>query len=524
MAASVADIRARFYATLWYGAAAIAVLFLSFLLASDQIMIAMFVAGVGWLILLPYHARLAFTLSMATFTSALIVPFMPGRPFLWEVAAVLVVSGVPITLFLRRFAPDFGEAIRRNRTLLIGAAFYCVVLVQIMIVRGIGFRIFGGSQVGGRYYFQQILCAGFPVLFALLPLSIKQFNRLFVIQCLLTATYVLSDIALSGAGGKLIWLLNALELPNDALSFERRSMLFGVRRFQSAGFFAQAMVYLVCVFVPLRAFFTGRAVWLVPTLLVVFAGGLYGGHRMFLVSTIVPLLVIAFIQRLYTLRNLLIITFIMIPLFSFTYAYSNRFPQAFQRSISFLPGIDVDAQAAKDAASTAWVRKTLIGVGIRLVPDYFWVGRGFARYLDEYSPQFDPTTINFHVNQGKFYNGIIGLLVNTGIFGTVAMLLFIAGGTSLAWRISRRIRRQNLDGPFPRICGLLAGQWVVGTLSFIFLHGDAEWAMKSFSLLVGMMIAAERLMLAPVPAAEIPDPAPDPAPNPGVRRLSPVMS
>lgn len=522
MASSVAEIRQRFYAVLWYGIVALGVLFLSFLLASSYLLIALFVAGVGWLVLLPYHARLGLTLAMSTFTSALIVPFMPGRMYVWEMAALLMLSGIPITLFLRRYGPDFGETLRRNRLMLVGAALYCLVLLQIMVVRGVGFGVLGSSETGGRFYFQQILCAGFPILFAMLPLTIQQFTRLFVIQCLLAVTYVVSDVAFSGVGGKLFWVLRVLELPNDALSFEIQSMKFGLRRFQSAFFFAQALIYLLCVYVPLRALTTYRALWLIPTGIVVFIGGMFGGHRLFFMNTLVPLMVIAFIQRMYTFRNVLMVGLALLPVVVFTYGYATRLPQAAQRSISFLPGIQIDAEAAQDAHNTYQLRKSLVGIGLRMAPDYFWVGKGFGRAVDDYTREYDPTGITSHIMHGKFYNGFVGLLVNTGIFGACAMLLFIAGGTRLAWHLTRRLRRGNSDTRFQRICGLLVGQWALSVVTFFFIHGDAEWAMKTFSLLAAMMLASERLLIQSETAPEEAEPVPVPVPASGLGRLSPV--
>lgn len=133
-------------------------------------------------------------------------------------------------------------------------------------------------------------------------------------------------------------------------------------------------------------------------------------------------------------------------------------------------------------------------VGLEMIPQYLWVGRGFARYLDEYSRAFDPTGTMMHINQGVFYNGFVGLMVNTGVFGTAGMLLFMYGGTRVAWRMIQHLRRHGCEDNFSRACSVVAGIWMGSAISFLFLHGDSEYAMKTFSLQAGVLIMANRFL------------------------------
>lgn len=481
-------------AILWYTVALCAALFVSFLLASDQTMVALSVGAVGWLMLLPYHARLALTMSTVTFTSALVIPFFPGRPYVWEFAALLAWTGVPILVFLRRFPPDTARMLRENRTIFLGAVIYCATLFLIMYVRGFGFRVFGSGQMGGRYYVQQLLCSIFPLLFILCRLDEKTFVRLFLAQCALSLTFLISDFAFSAFGGRFYALLNFVELPNDALNFERRTIYSGLRRFQSLAFAAQGLITMLLVLFNLRRFFGRHGFWLIPTFLGLVGVGLLSGHRLFVISVAVPLVVCAYAQRFFRARQAIVASVLVGLALMLTYAFADRMPKALQRSVSFLPGIEIDQQAASDAASTAWVRRTLLRVGWNLIPDYFWVGRGFARFLDDYSHRWDTTTISFHINQGKFYNGFIGLMVNTGITGTIGMLLLLYGGTRLAWRVVQHLRAFGCEDNFSRVSILVASSWLTSAFLFMFLHGDSEWAMKTFSLLAGMLLLCDRFL------------------------------
>ena len=58
----------------------------------------------------------------------------------------------------------------------------------------------------------------------------------------------------------------------------------------------------------------------------------------------------------------------------------------------------------------------------------------------DHSLQWDPTAITYHINQGRFYNGFIGLMVNTGLVGTCFMLLFLLAGSVVAIKVIFHLR------------------------------------------------------------------------------------
>ena len=186
--ASGFESRLKIQQVFWFGLIGLCAIMMGFYLASSLFTLAFALVAIAWLFLLPYHAQLATALSLTTYTSALILPYFPGRPYMWEFAALLGWSGLIITISLRKFAPDSAEVMRRHRWLFVGMLGYCTVLLVIMFYRGFGLNIFGSSQMGGRFYFQQFTCAIFPVLFIMLRMNEKLLIKLFVIQCLLTTT------------------------------------------------------------------------------------------------------------------------------------------------------------------------------------------------------------------------------------------------------------------------------------------------------------------------------------------------
>ncbi|MCD6340134.1 MAG: hypothetical protein J7M29_12245, partial [Verrucomicrobia bacterium] len=276
--ANAFDTRVQFHTLYWYGVGAALLLFLSMVLAFSAPAMALLVGFLGWLITMPYHGRLALLVGVSTFGSALLVPFM-GRPYLWEFAGILAWTGVPIALMLRQYPPDTAHVIRRNRWIFIGAAIYCATLVELMIVRGVGLRVLGSSVGGGRFYFQQIICAMFPLLFVVNRLDEKMLLRLFIIQLVLRMTYLLSDLAFSVFPGKLGWMLYFLGLSTDMINFQSKALSFGIRRYQSLGIAMPALLYLLLVRYNIRDFFGRRAWWLLPTTVAIVGISLLSGHR-----------------------------------------------------------------------------------------------------------------------------------------------------------------------------------------------------------------------------------------------------
>ncbi|HYE31708.1 MAG TPA: hypothetical protein VEH27_09785 [Methylomirabilota bacterium] len=466
---------------------------LGIFLATDSIGVLYMGMGLGWLFLLPYHAKLAVFLGISTFSSALIIPYVPGRPYVWEFGAMLAWTGLLLTIALRQYSKDVGETLRAQKWLFFGLIGYCLNLLFIMKMRGVGFRVLGADSMGGRFYLQQLICAIFPLIFAFVPLTEKALTRMLTLQFLLSTTYLVSDFIFSVAPQSLYFLLGFFELPGDALTFEMQAMNLGLRRLQSWYVIGISMFFLLLTRVKMSDFLTGRGVFLIPLGLAPLAIGLLGGHRMLLVHAGLTCLFLGWGQRFFVPRNLVPLGATAALILAIAYTNVERLPIAAQRTLSALPGIEVNRLAFEDGYGTLETRKLLRQIGWEMAPQYYWVGRGFAQSVD-FSHHWDSTSIVAHVNQGRFYNGFIGLLVNTGLPGTFFLCLFLLGGTFVAFKILQFTRRHGANDVFSRAAGLVASIWCAMTIEFLFVHGDSEYALKSFGLMAGVLIGFERLL------------------------------
>lgn len=485
-----------------------------FLLSANMFLLALFLGGILWMGTLPYHANLAMILCTVTYSSSLLLPFAPGRLTMFEASALLSFSGVVMAVLLRRNSPWAAVEIRRNAWMFIGLIAFAAVIVMIMRYRGVGFQLFGSGQTGGRRYFQQLECVFLPLLFAIMLPGEKLLLRLFYWQSALTTTHLVGESVLTN---KFWFLLYFVDTPWDGINFAVSRLSGGIERYQSLQFVALAFITIVFVLFPVRALVSRRGLWLIPLLMVALAVGSMSGHRYLIYITGALGLVLAVTQRFLTPVRLVLFGALAVVFLGTAYAVGDRLPNAMQRTLYILPGFPANSVVRADADATFEGRKAVRQLAFDAARDYRKVGRGFTSASGNLSETAD--NLEMHLVMGIFYNGFLGLLVNTGLPGTAAAILYLLGGTWLSLRILRDIWRNGADDRFRRLSNVLAALWLANVVSFFFLEGSAEHVLQRFTLTAGMLIACEhnlrrRRMPAPVTVEEeeeLPTAAPQPA-------------
>lgn len=485
------ELERQFTHAFWLLGALIVAAFCGMLLAlsGNALAVLFLFVPVAWLVLLPYHAELVIIFGTALFNTAFIVPYMAGRPFLWEGIGILGWTGLVVTLALREQAPNTGHRIRRNWVLLLGLVLYAAVLIETMYFRGVGIKALGSAQIGGRIYFQQLITAIFPILFVVKPPSERLLIRLFLIQCALSVSFVVADLAFAYASGPFFQLLNFLELPTDGVNFENQAQSGGIRRFQSLGFMAGGMLSILWIKNPIKSYFSQRGFILWPLSLVIFVAGLWSGHRILVYISFMTLMTLAWSQRLFTVFRAATMFATLGVLYALLFFFCRELPLSGQRAISFIPGIDVDPIASYDAWITANGRRLVRNAGWEESKKYRWLGRGFSK--QKYADEFYPDQTYMWVDWGIFFNGTVGTLVNLGVPGALSFLFFLIGGTRCAVRIVGYVRRNDLNDDLARLGCVVSGAWLAQTFSFIFVHGDSEFALRTFALPAAFLITCD---------------------------------
>lgn len=474
------------------------------LIATNVSILILMVACLGWLVTLPYHAHLSVWLTGIMFGSGLLVPFFPGRPQLWELGTVLGWTGLVITLSLRRQAPGYGAALRQYRWMLFGSAGFVIVLLTLMRIRGVGFALFGssggGTATGGRYYLQQVFSGVLPFVFLAVAPSEKALVRICTFQFFLAVSFLVSDFAFA-AGQSFYGLLYFFDLSTDAFGFESMAQTGGIRRFQSFARIALNGSYLLLVAVPLRRMISFRGIGWIALYLALFALGLLGGHRGLLTLMGLTTLLMAWMERLWNPLRIAIASLLLGASLLLAYSGAKELPLAAQRALSALPGIELNPIAYEDGRSTLIGRAVMRTVAFELMPRFWLVGRGL-QYVVNLPREVTgyERSVRENIEIGRFYNGLIGLAVNTGAPGTICFAIMLAGGTSVAIQILRRFRRYGMRDRFERMCGLVACMWITSTSYFCLLDGSSDFALTTFALPGALLLAFhQRLLARPVP-------------------------
>lgn len=465
--------------------------------------------GVGaYVLTLTVNYRALAWLVVALQPAALIVPFLRGRPFFWEVAALLAWPSLAAFFLLNRRQFEALQFDRLERRALLALTGYVAVLFALMAVRGVGFRAFGGEQMGGRFYVQQVVLAIVPLLLIAAGLSRRGVLGAIASGWVLSLTYLISDFALNRGNPAIQWLLFFFEVPTDALNFGLGFELTGMRRYQSLAACGAAVLAATLTIAPIRWLLGIGSFVGVPLLLLGLLLGLGSGHRTVLIMWVSTFLLLTFLQRYWNpLRAMLAVVGGSVAIGSLYFLAANL-PLSVQRAISVLPGIKVTAIARDDAWATLRDRLEVLALAWGDAPRYWLIGRGFGmERLDLIPPDPAHAGVWLQYVNGLFYNGTLGLFLKTGLPGLACAVLFVWWVSRMAMEIARAIRMRlpHEDGVFGRFCLLLVAQWFSTVAFFYLTHGDAGAWMQVFGLMAALIMACRRILRAEASAAPAAD-------------------
>ncbi|MFT3783143.1 MAG: hypothetical protein QM790_14135 [Nibricoccus sp.] len=453
---------------------------------------------------LAVNAKTLAWLVIALQPAALIVPFFPGRPFWWELCALLSWPSLLVYFLVNRQKVADLKFDRLEKRALLALVGYVLVLIALMFYRGVGFRVLGGEQMGGRFYTQQMVLVVLPLLMLSMRLSKKQ---LVVASCVgwgMSFTYLISDFALSW-GGVTQKVLYFFEVPTDAVTFELGFEVTGLRRHQSFSFVGMAIFSAILVSSTLRDLLSRRAVIVLPLALGVFVLALASGHRTAFIQIISILFFLSLFQRYWTPLRVVVAVLVVTTSVLVLYLTAVHLPLAVQRSVSFLPGIEVVPLAFDNAADTLNDRIGVLKLAIKDIPQYLAIGRGFGMERIDILPSDSVYSgVWLQYMNGFFYNGLIGSILKTGLAGVLCTGAFVIWISRMAFQVVGLVRRIELAQwtVFERLCLLLCAQWFSLLWFFYLLHGDAATWAQYFALPSAMIIACRRLLQDRVNAAQ----------------------
>lgn len=129
-------------------------------------------------------------------------------------------------------------------------------------------------------------------------------------------------------------------------------------------------------------------------------------------------------------------------------------------------------------------RQEFLATGSRILADFFPFGSGSGTFLELYRWYEDPAIVGTtYVNHA--HDDLLELLIETGIFGLVAVLAFLAWYVPRSWKLWGGARRQTMP---------LAASTVIGV---VLLHSLVDYPLRTAAMSSIMAIACIVLVRAP---------------------------
>lgn len=172
------------------------------------------------------------------------------------------------------------------------------------------------------------------------------------------------------------------------------------------------------------------------------------------------------------------------------YMIAPHLNENIQRAISFLPGIHVDALALKDATgSTEW-RLAIWEYAALDMHQYWLIGRGMLNSISEalyqisYLSQRGYADAQYVYMTHNYHSGFLEMLVDFGVFGLSAFLLFCA--TFFA-KVGRQIFQHN---DHTRLWRIMATLWMVCMAligDYLLFRGEFKAFVPTMLLFFGLL-------------------------------------
>jgi hypothetical protein len=444
---------------------------------------------------LKYHHPLL----LVAWNAAIGFLFLPGQPGLWMVLAFV---SLMLSVFHRATDPDkrFLECPSLTKPLLLFAA---VVGVTALLTGGVGFRIFGSSHYGGRYYLE--IAAAIAGYFALTSQRISSERAgLYVSLFFLSAlTGIISNlIYLAGPQFYFLYMI----FPSGAAASQaaaEASLWRALPRFES---FAPASLGLLCFLLArygLRGTFDYAKPWRWVAFLLAFLCCLLSGFRSSFFLFLGICFCVFLLEGLWRSRAMPILLLAALGILAVVLPQSDRLPSPIQRCLSFLP-IKVDPAVAEEARySTEW-RLDMWRQLEPQIPQYLIKGKGYNFDANDLARAQTASTSRFGWVQEvseismEYHSGPLSVLIPFGIAGMLGFLWLLLAGVRLLY-----CNYRYGDPALLRTNALLLAAFVCKAILFFVVFGALHAELFWYTGLLGLSVSLNGGMCQPMAEPEL---------------------
>lgn len=239
-----------------------------------------------------------------------------------------------------------------------------------------------------------------------------------------------------------------------------------------------------------------------PWRLVVFCSfvvlSMFGGFRSFFALIVATFALLFYLEGLHRTRLMLPVLMVLLCGGGLVILFAARMPFAIQRSMTFVPGLQLDPMARLSAeTSTAW-RVQMWQEVIPQIPQYLLVGKGYsfsAREQRQIGGSLEGAEL-----VGDYHNGPLSVILPFGIFGAIAFIWLMVAGIRVMYH-----NYQFGDPAYRNLNTFLFAYFVVKVVFFFAVFGSLHSDLQLFLGLLGLSISVNGGVAKPVvvPAPQV---------------------
>lgn len=493
------DAFSLFRSLIVYGICLPLAIFLGYLLATpDDFTSYGFIGLLICVMSIPLFLKWHYPLMLLVCNSIAILGFLPGNPTM-----ALVFTGISFLISFLSYVMNrelkFISVPSVSKPLICLAV---VVLYTMKFTGGMGLNVAGSSEtVGGKRYIYILL--GVLAYFAVTAVRIpKEKARLYV------ALYYVG--ALSGVIGNLVYLVTPsmyfifLIFPADLNGSDTNQIETGgtvfIARLGGLAITCMGLVYLLLLKYGVAGVFKRN--WRLAALVILVVLSMYGGYRSILIQVCILFGVLFWLEGLMKSRLLPGMILAMVLVATVMVPFAGRLPYSLQRTLTFVPGLDLDQGVIRDAEdSTNW-RLEMWQEVLPQIPQYLLLGKGCGIDAHEMEMWHNGMTAGLSGSSGSnmagdYHNGPLSVLVPFGLPGAFCFIWFLVAG----WKVMKR----NLlygDEEMSLINRFLFASYITKLLIFFLVFGALHNDLFLLSTMVGLSIAVNGGVRSPARAPE----------------------
>lgn len=401
------------------------------------------------------------------FTSSLLIPFMHQQLTLSFCASIWLTAYTLMSMIV------YKDRIRLNHLHYMGIGIACLILF-LMFYRGIGLRFLGSIEVGGFRYIAILSAIGFFLSTSCLVIKPKWWTVIFICFGLGSLIPLIADfLILKGIFPNVVFRF--VSTSGQTIGSASHLMYGGIDDQFFLRFFGgkDAAIFLSVTLLGLigarKLFGFAIIVYIVPLLFIAILASV-SGFRLAILSVFLIFLMAGLIDKAFTFPRLVSYALFGALGLVLLYTFSTDLPLSVQRSLTFMPFMELEHIARANATGTVHWRLELWKEVLDLVPQYWLIGKGVL--FNEVEFLYSRTNpISWALINSSYHNGPLSALVLFGLPG-----LLLVGALSFL-TLKRHYRLYRSEWHVPALQRLHMATFCYITVSLVvfwFIYGDVH--------------------------------------------------